>query len=161
MVNYKTYKIIGKVESRPIFNYIMFELKDYADHPKGHKVMGWVYCRNHYPYNNYKEGDWLEIDLDRIGDKNDVNIFDDTSIVRKLGEVVSSSSTNVITTRGSSSNIVISPSAVNYMKSPEAMEMAHRMSRMVDETGKNWEYKIEVENKDGKKISHSLICRKD
>jgi len=35
------------------------------------------------------------------------------------------------------------------------------MSRMVDETGKSFEYKIEMPTKDGKTISHSLICKKD
>jgi hypothetical protein len=71
------------------------------------------------------------------------------------------SPTNIIATRGSFSDIVVSSSAVDVIKNPRTMEIAREMSRMVDETGKNWEYKIEVENKDGKKISHSLICRKD
>jgi len=77
-------------------------------------------------------------------------------LVRKVD-----SSTNIITASGSSSNIIVSPSAANFVSSQDGLNLARGMSRMVDETGKNFEYKIEIENKDGKKISHSLICRKD
>lgn len=66
------------------------------------------------------------------------------------------SSTNMITTRGSSSDIVISPSAVNAMNSPNAMDLARRMSEMVDATGKEYEFKIE----DSGGLKYSLICRK-
>jgi len=67
-----------------------------------------------------------------------------------------------ITTRGSSSNVVVSPSTVvDFMNSPKAIELARGMSRMVEETGKSFEYKIEMPTKDGETISHSLICRKD
>jgi len=106
---------------------------------------------NSLPFTSYKVGDWVEIDLDKISCENGPGLFG-INTVRKV-----SSSTNVITTRGSSSNIVISPSAVNAMNSPNAMDLARRMSEMVDATGKEYEFKIEDPNS---KLNYSLICRK-
>jgi len=165
MTNWKVYKI---KTAHPNTQGVLFDLgrasefhvtyRDEDELKSGSVTSFFTYilCADTYPFNTWKEGDCIEIDNDKTRYRSWRDAFDDTSIVRKV-----SPSTNVITTRGSSSDIVVSSNAVNYMKSPEAMEMAHRMSQMVDETGKNWEYKIEVENKDGKKISHSLICRKD
>jgi len=45
---------------------------------------------------------------------------------------------------------------VDAIRTPEAMNLAHRMPEMVDATGKEFEFKIEEKGK----ISYSLICRK-
>ena len=96
------------------------------------KVIPLVRMRNRHPFNTYRVGEYLRIDLDKTSCQPSISVIFDDDMVRKV-----SSPTNIINSSGSSSDIVVSPSAVNYMKSPEAMEMAHRMSRMVDETGKN------------------------
>jgi len=114
-----------------------------------------INCADSPPFNTWQVGDCLEIDWDLTRQIKKFSVFSDTSMVSKV------TPTNVITTRGSSSDIVVSSSAVNYMKSQEARELAREMSRMVDDNpGKEVEYKIQVENKDGRKISHSLIMRK-
>ena len=158
MTNWKTYKIEHlNSNSKLILINLGLESEvhiDYKDKWEEHGFLTYLKCPTTYPFNTWKEGDYIEIDNDKTKYKS-AHDFCDTSMARKV------TSTNVITTCGSFSDIVISPSAVNAMKSPRTMEIAREMSRMVDETGKNWEYKIEVENKDGKKISHSLICRKD
>jgi len=109
--------------------------------------------------NNYQIGDYLEINIDETINRNGqhaipMNLPEAKNVVRKFG---SSSSTNIITTRGSSSDIVISPGAVNAMKSPRTMEIAREMSRIVDETGKEVEFKIEDANSN---LKYSLILRK-
>jgi len=95
---------------------------------------------------------YVEIDNDITKYRSDRYRFTSTSEVRKV-----SSSTNVISSSGSSSNMVISPIAVNAINNPGAMDIARGMSRMVDETGKEFEFKIEDP---GSKFNYSLICRK-
>lgn len=162
MTNWKTYKIEGIHTHYTAKNKILFNLGSKDEAHVEYKVENgdpsfvWVSCTDTYPFNTWEEGDYIEIDNDKTRYESPYEVFDDTSIVRKV-----SSSTNIVTTRGSSSDIVISPSAVEYMKSQEARELAREMSRMVDDNpGKEVEYKIQVENKDGRKISHSLIMRK-
>lgn len=110
-----------------------------------------IWCVNTYPYNTFKLGDKIEIDNDRIKYYSAYHDFNDLDIVRKY------SPSNIITTRGSSSDIIISPNAVNAMNSPNAMDLARRMSEMVDATGKEYEFKIEDPSS---KLNYSLICRK-
>ena len=178
MANYKTFKIqrIVYADSAIGLHLGYGECLDYRD-----GKMSVITCRNTYPFNAYQAGDWIEIDLDWVRSRNygEQTVESNSEVVRfylpspnrnpnapvptttNFGHLVpSSSSTNVISSSGSSSELVISPGAVSAMNSPGAMEIARRMSQMVDETGKEYEYKIEVEAKDGKKISHSLICRK-
>jgi len=155
MTNWQKFKITGK-EIHEAFDSITFNLDRGVPYTyNGYFIMPcYIFCVDCHPFNTYQVGDYLEIDIEKTVNYSSRNNFNDTSIVRKFG-----SSTNVITTSGSSSDVVVSPSAVNYMKSQEARELAREMSRMVDDTGKEVEYKIEVQNKDGKKISHSLILR--
>jgi len=98
-------------------------------------------------------GEEIEIELDYCYRESGTGeVYDNENIIRRFG-----SSTNVITSRGSSSNLVISSSAVNSMNSPNSMEVARRLSEMVDATGKEYEFKIEDP---GSKFTYSLICRK-
>jgi len=107
--------------------------------------------KNRYPFTSYSAGEEIEIELDYCYRGNG-EVYDNENIIRRFG-----SSTNVITTRGSSSNVVISPGAVNAMNSPNSMEVARRLSEMVDATGKEYEFKIEDASS---KFNYSLICRK-
>jgi len=108
-----------------------------------------------YPFDTWQVGDYIEVDLDKSVNCNHCSIINDTSIVRKVS---SSSSTNIVTTRGSSSDIVISSGLANAMGSSETMELARHMSRMVDENNK--EYELKIEDNSNKRFSYSLICRK-
>ncbi|CAG8499535.1 5973_t:CDS:2, partial [Ambispora gerdemannii] len=81
--------------------------------------------------------DYVEIDNDETKYYSSGHDFNDISIIRKV------TTTNIITTRGSSSDIVISSGLVNAMGSSRTMELARHMSRMVDENDKEYELKIE------------------
>jgi len=107
----------------------------------------------------FEIGDELEIEMDELRNTMSGALYASYATFNKLVNRVSksASSTNVITTRGSSSNMVISPGALNAMNSPNAMEIARRLSEMVDATGKEYEFKIEDP---GSKFTYSLICRK-
>jgi len=139
-------------------NYIIMRLDNDVNY-LNNTVSPSIRCANAHPYKTYLIGDQIEINnyITRYYKSTaDVYFSNNDNIIRKL-----LSSVNTVSASGSSSDISISPSAVNAMKSPGTMEIAREMSRMVDETGKNWEYKIEVASQDGKTISHSLICRKN
>jgi len=167
MTNWQKFKIT-KIQEEKVFDTINFKLESYNYYwarriVAGEKIdplLGSTYtitCENGHHIDNCRVGDYLEVDVDKVIALGEQYRFFDASMVRKFG---SSSSTNIVSTRASS-DIVVSSSAVNYMKSQEARELAREMSRMVDDNpGKEVEYKIQVENKDGKKLSHSLIMRK-
>jgi hypothetical protein len=99
----------------------------------------------------------LEIDLDKICHLYHGLDVDDSDIVRRVSSMVVPGN-NVITTQGSSSDIVISPSVVNVMGSSRTMELARHMSRMVDENDK--EYELKIEDNTNTRFTYSLICRK-
>ena len=167
MTNWKVYKIVKKetwpAQQEGWRSYIKFHLDRCIKLSGGglFSEASYIECEMRSPFTSWWQDDYIEIDLDTLNYWGYFCDFKDTSAIRKLGSSNEIVPRNIISASGSSSDIIISPSAVNAMKSPRTMEIAREMSRMVDETGKNWEYKIEVENKDGKKISHSLICRKD
>lgn len=135
----------------------MFQLNGFVDFID--EKDDFIFCTYTFPYNALEIGDYIEIDIDRTKYMEQKTTFNDTSIVRKFGSsaAVPSSSTNIITSRGSSSDIVISPSVVSTMGSSQAAEIARHMSRMVDENDKEYEFKIEDNNT---RFTYSLICRK-
>jgi len=152
-----------KITKKETLGYIRFSLDKCVKYENGERYF--IDCKVVSPYTEILESDYLEINLELTKFYPTHHSFNDTDIVRQYSwsgvASNSSSSTNIISAHGSSSNIIVSPSAANFIASQDGLNLARGMSRMVDETGKNWEYKIEVENKDGKKISHSLICRKN
>jgi len=163
MTNWKTYKITS-IEIIPSIysDYAEFGLDDYVVYNGGEKSkrIRLMFDDKNYSINNYQIGGYLEINTDKTIDcywacAFPINLSEtQKNIVRKFG---SSSSTNVITARGSSSDIVISPSVVNAMGSSQTTELARYMSRMVDENDKEYEFKIEDNNT---RYTYSLICRK-
>lgn len=159
MVNWRTFKIVNvTVNPRSVIVRIDGDIY-YRD---GRKSTIWF--PNSAPCSSYRIGDLLEVDLDEIcrffhtaeivSDDNGriVRRIDDGGVVRRV------SSTNIITTRGSSSDIVISPGVVNAMGSSRTMELARHMSRMVDENDK--EYELKIEDNTNSRFTYSLICRK-
>jgi len=156
MTNWKTYKI-GSTASTHDEVMFSFGIKgnahiDYRSE-RENSILVSIICANIYPFNTWKEEDYIEIDNDKTRYKDAWHVFDDTSIVRKV-----SSSTNIITTRGSSSDIVISSGLVNAMGSSRTMELSRHMSRMVDENDK--EYELKIEDNTNTRFTYSLICRK-
>jgi len=136
MTNWKEYTIT-KVGDQHRTIWICFYLDGYVNYKSNGserwKRKNFIFCKNTYPFSTYRVGDVIEIDLDKTQNKWDGDDIDDTSIIRVAR--VAPSSTNVITTRGSSSNIVILPSAVNAVGSPQAMEFS---SAYVSNGRRNW-----------------------
>jgi len=156
MVDWRKYTIIWTPTPMKISNsHGSFGLDGYVQY--SNKCANYILCVNVEPFNTFQIGDEIEIDYDIVKHYSSQYDFSSTRIVRKV-----SSSANTISTSGSSSDISISPSAVSSMNSSGAMEIARRLSAMVDKSGgkDEYEYKIEVANQDGKTISHSLICRR-
>ncbi|CAG8577192.1 7685_t:CDS:10, partial [Ambispora gerdemannii] len=116
----------------------------------------YTFCENRHPFNSYRAGDYIEVDCSRTRSYGRRRPIDNENILRKVG---SSSSTNIITTRGSSSDIVISSGAVSAMNSPNAMNLARRMSEMVDATGKEYEFKIEDPTLNKKEVEETFEKR--
>jgi len=151
MVNYKAYKILSKIAEPGL---IMFQLEDYIEHEKlfhGRKIKGkgYIGCENHPPYSNYKVGDWLEIDLDRIGDKNDARTFDDTSIVRKVG------SSSEIVPRGGNNSVNLPSISQNQVTT-----IIGQINSAINSDERNeYEAKINVDS-NGKYRGFSMIGRR-
>lgn len=79
MVNWRTYKIIGKSVSS---NRILFYLDNYVNYSNGSYNYKHIYCSNNSPFYNWREGDFIEIDNDVSSYRNSGYCFGSTSEVR-------------------------------------------------------------------------------
>jgi len=107
MTNWQTFEIKFKKNKEARINRhserqpsIFFGLDNYVRYENDNNNA--IYCADVAPFTDFEEGDYLEIDLDKTAMKRRIDIFDDFSIVRKI-----SSSTNVISSRGSSQQLTI------------------------------------------------------
>lgn len=136
---------------------IDFTLDDYV--PYYHGSEKFARSINGNGFDKLKVGDYLKINLDRISSISSVTIHYGHDDLLKIVEKSSISNSTDVISSGSSNSIIISPNAVDVMNSPAAMNIARQMSKMVDETGKEFEFKIEETTINGKKLTYSLICR--
>lgn len=92
MTNWKTCKIIKKnyIEHKNCFGFVLDGIILF--HKNGADC--YIDCANSHPFNTFQEGDYIEINLDRVEQENMYYVFNDINVVRKisLSTVVSSSS---------------------------------------------------------------------
>jgi len=154
MTNYKRFKIITKESLGSYVKYGLDNHVTYKERKENH-----IFMFDRFPFNNCQIEDYLEIDIDRTINFSSWHGFSDLPSVEGIVKSEKmSASTNIITSSGSSSDIVISPSVVSAMGSSQATELARYMSRMVDETDK--EFELKIEDNSNARFTYSLICRK-
>jgi len=143
MTNWKKFKIVSIPTSKEeivAFNLIVFSLDKHFDYSKPTDI----FCANCYPFNTCKVGDYLEIDLDKIGNYKNAHEFDDTSVVRKFG----------------SSAVVPSSSSSNQqLTTNQIQERDERMRRWVEESGGAYEVDFIARQEyrdDGKISAHEM-----
>ena len=87
MVNWKTFKIIGKEKSG---SSILFRLDDYVCYKA--TVLSsdecFILCYDSDPFNTYRVGEYLQIDLDKTRDWHAYHTFCNTDIVKKASSSV-------------------------------------------------------------------------
>jgi hypothetical protein len=86
-------------------------------------IFAYITCANTYPFNTWREGDYIEIDNDKTQYKSEYDVFNDTNIVRKV----------------SSSAVVSSSSSNQQITSNQIQERDERMRRWVEESGGEYE----------------------
>lgn len=98
MTNYKTFRIANKI-AKPGYVWIRFELNGCINFSDG----SWsnIDCSNCFPFNEYQEGDYIEIDADKVYKCGIGTTFSDTSVIRKFSSssVISGSSQQLTTSQ--------------------------------------------------------------
>jgi len=83
MTNYGKFKIIDQPQLPS--NFIKFTLDGYVTYKDG--AYNKIYFVNRHPFDTYRVGDYLEIDLDRTTSFSSGSDVNDTRIARSYGEV--------------------------------------------------------------------------
>jgi len=148
MTNWKTYKIkcINSNSEKVLFNlgwrweaHVSFKDENKIGEEK---LWTYIYCANTSPFNTWQEGDYIEIDNDKTRYKSAWDVFNDTSIVRK----VSSSMT-------STRDAMINASSVNATALAVTRDLADRVDR-----GERSNFQYEIEDNG---VKHSWVYKRN
>ena len=120
MTNWKVFTIkdINKYSS-----YVKIDLDYSVDFDDGRQ--DYIYCDNTYPFNSWRVGNQIEIDLDRTKYREKVKNIDSTSIVR------------------SSSNALVASSGQALSQTRGAQQIRNEIMDRVDSRGGEYEARIE------------------
>jgi len=148
MTNWKTFKILIATEDGVLrFGCQLDGNIDYCHSSSSNKFQdSLLVFRNRPPFNTWKKGDYIEIDLDRIYYQSANDPIDDTSMVRKVG---------------SSNEVVSRNNNIPSISRNEARGIVQNINEAIDSDERNeYEAKIHVDPNSGKYSGFSIIGRR-
>jgi len=128
MANYKLYKILSK--ERADSNTILFNLDDYVCYRTTSisKDEMYIYCADPSPFNTYRVGEYLQIDLDATCSKLYIHTFCDADVVRRAP-----------------SSMVPNVSTLTNVSREQRLAMGRMLDELVDQSEGRNEYTASME----------------
>jgi len=146
MTNWQKFKI--KTVSLPdgtyrnMTDWIFFALDSYYTCSGGE--INCFFCVDSYPFNTWQEGNYLEIDLDKIRHYEKRHVFDDTNVIRKFGEIDIRNNSNL-------------PSITRN----QTLAIGREIDALIDQSGGRNEYEAKIHvDPDNKVNGYSIVGRR-